>query len=200
MYTYSWGYFFQKCITFHLSTLEGHLPFSPHYSLSLVRSFWGFSLSTQNLTTQNNLVSSSNLEISLFIPISMSLMKMLNKTGLSTGFCRTPLLTSWHPEKWPHSPTLYFLSCNQLSVHKKNLPFNPMEMLIFLFFFKGLWLGTMSNSFQRPSILCQWDPPCPCACWYSQRTPADVWGKISLYNTHVDSLPADHICPCDWWF
>lgn len=81
------------------------------------------------------------LEGSLFAPFfSLSVMTM--KRVLASIPEGPQLLGLFHPEKWPLSPSICFLSFKQLLVYKTSFPLIPWQ----LNFFNSLQCGTLSEA------------------------------------------------------
>lgn len=90
-------------------------------------------------------------------------------------------------------------------LQRETWQFNTVLYLIFVFqplilLFQGLFsvtydcltsIVTMWGSFQKPLEMRR-DCISPCAlatcCWFFQRTLINLWGRISLYNSHVGGI------------
>ena len=91
-----------RCRTLHLAWLN-LVRFTQAYFSSFSRSLWMVSCPSGVSTTPLRLVSSLNFLRVHLIPLSWSLMKILNSSGPSKDTCRTPLVSDLHLalRHWP---------------------------------------------------------------------------------------------------
>src|SRR6218665_1882932 len=118
------------CSTEHLSTLKSICQSLAH-SYNLLRSSLITDASSSVTASLHSFVSSANFDIFESIPLSMSLMKIIKRSGPNTDPCGTPLLTPIHSENAPLIPTLCLLSFSQFSIHLSRFPPNPQASIFF---------------------------------------------------------------------
>src|SRR6218665_3759940 len=88
------------CITENLSTLKSICQSLAH-SYNLLRSSVNTDASSSVTTSLHSFVSSVNFDIFESTPLSMSLMKIIKRSGPNTDPCGTPLITPIHSENAP---------------------------------------------------------------------------------------------------
>ncbi|KAK4822069.1 hypothetical protein QYF61_009330 [Mycteria americana] len=104
------------CRTLHLPLLDLMRFTQAHFS-SLSRSLWMTSRPSAVSTAPLSLVSSANLLRVHSISLSMSLMRILNRTGPSTDSRGTPLVTDLHLDIEQLTATLWIRPSNQFLIH-----------------------------------------------------------------------------------
>lgn len=109
----------------------------------LMRSFRSWSPLVLNFTIQRSLLSTMNLEISVFTTFYRSL-KMMNKICPNTHPWSTLVLSFLH-RKNPLNPILCFLLSNQLSVHKKTFASVPWQLC----FCNNIAVGCYCKAFEK---------------------------------------------------
>src|SRR6218665_1731766 len=135
---------FPMCITEHLSTLNSICQ-SLAYSYNLLRSSLIVNASSSVTISLHSFVSSANVDIFERIPVSISLMKIIKRSGPKTDPYGTPLITSIHSENAPLIPTLCLLSFSQFSIHLSRFPPNPHASI----FLPSIMWETLSNAFAK---------------------------------------------------